>query len=158
RDAALTLLARLASWLKSVWPMLMRVPMVVIASSNPLIAASCALRPMAMPLCGPRPAKVSAFSLVPSCRCRSSSWLRMLRSDWMTGERLLETPEIVKATSCLEQRVEHLLDCSQHAGIRRIGALQRDQPRHLGVDVDRRGVVEALLQGVDHHVLPLLEV
>src|SRR5216684_4739056 len=122
------------------------------------MAASCPLSPTARPACGPSPANTSAFCPVPSWRCRSSSWLRRSRIDWMTGEIFAATPEIAMAASHLQQGIEHLLHHRHHAGIRAVDVLQRDEAGHLAVDVDRGGVVEALLQRVDHQILALLEV
>ena len=41
-----------------------------------------------------------------------------------------------------EQKVDHLAGCGQHASIGCIGCLQRNQPRHLLVDVHARALRE----------------
>ncbi len=53
----------------------------------------------------------------------------------------------------LQQRIEHLLDGRHHSRVRRIRILQREQVRHLLVDVDAGLAVELRLQRAQHHVL-----
>ena len=57
----------------------------------------------------------------------------------------------------LQQAVHHALNHRHHVSVGGIGILQRDQVRHLGVDVDAGGGIEFLLQRVDHDVLALLQ-
>ena len=57
----------------------------------------------------------------------------------------------------MQQRCVHVLDGGHHARIRRIGVLQRQQMRHLVVDVDAGGCVHLVLQRVENNVLAIRE-
>src|SRR6266852_3465324 len=103
------------------------------------MASSCALKPTATLPCDPRPEKVSAFSPVPSCRCRSCNCLSIDTTDCRSGERLPPIPEMAMASSQLQDRVQHLLHCRHHARVGAVGILQREQMRQLGIDVDAGG-------------------
>ena len=63
----------------------------------------------------------------------------------------------MKSSHGLDQRVVHLLDGRHYARIGGIGVLQREQMRHLVVDIDARGIRHLLLQCIQHHGLAVGE-
>src|SRR3954447_20431712 len=106
----------------------------------------------------PRPAYVVDFCPVPSWRCRSSSWLRMSPSDCTISDDVTPTPvTFISASHHLEQRVDHVSHCREHARVCAVGGLQLHQIGHFLVDVHIRLVGKPLLQRIHHDLLPLIE-
>src|SRR5262249_42666231 len=76
----------------------------------------------------------------------------MMSWDWAPIE------ETLIPSSHLDQGVQHFLYRRDHARIGGVGILQRQQVRHLLIDVDARRIVESLLQRIEDDVLTLLEI
>src|SRR5215472_13859274 len=99
------------------------------------MAESCAFNCTVTPACEPSPEKVSDFCPVPSWRCRSCNSLSILRMDCRSGDSPAPIPEIVMASSHLQQGVQHLLHRGHDPRIGAVGVLQCEQIGHFGIDV-----------------------
>src|SRR4029079_9211252 len=137
---------------------LTRVLTLVAVSAKASIALTCARRLSAKPRSAPCPAYVVETLPLASCCVRSLSWFRRAMIEVPINDVLPLTPSIdMEPSHGLDQRVVHLLDGRHHARVGGISVLQREQMRHLVVDIDAGGIAHFLLQCIQHHGLTVGE-